>query len=152
MVMTLRNFILIVSIVLISSFSAFAQNVENKQGPSSITSPASEKINSTTSPGAESQSQPANLPATLPQQQRAKPFSQQTSAPGAKLNQPGAFPGQPGTVSPPGPMPVPTSKPGPLAPQQITPTPKQPTVVPDGLTEKQNIQPGQAGKKHEPEF
>jgi general secretion pathway protein D len=150
MVMTLRNFILIASIVFVSSLSAFAQSIENKQGPSSIAPPASETIDSTASQGIASENQPANLPALLPQEQKSVPFSQETLPPDAKINQPGAFPGQPGTVSPTGPMPVPKGMPGPLAPKQIIPTSKQPTFVPERTMGQQGIKTGQTGKVEPP--
>ncbi|MGZ6231240.1 MAG: hypothetical protein ACXWMO_10795, partial [Syntrophales bacterium] len=93
MVMILRNFILIVSIICIFSLSAFAQTVEQEQNPSNIGSPPSQTANPTALQGASSQDQPASPAAQLPQPQNAVPAGQQ--APDTQLNQSGAFPGQP---------------------------------------------------------
>jgi general secretion pathway protein D len=146
MVMTLRNFILLISIVCISSLSACAQTVEKKQGSSTIGFPSSDTINSTATQGSASQNQPANLPASLPQQQELTPVEQKTAVPDVKLNQFGTSSSETGTVSPPGSASAPTGIPGPLAPQQVIPPLNQPTLVPERMTEQQRTQTGQAGK------
>ena len=126
MVMILRNFILIVSIVCIFSLSAFAQTVEQEQNPSNIGSPSSETANPTILQGTAPQDQPASPTAQLPQPQSSVPSGGQ--APGAIIDQSVSLPGQPGKPSLPSPVTLPTTIPGPPSPQQITSPAIQPTL------------------------
>ena len=112
MVMTLRNFILLISIVCISSFSACAQTIEKKQGPSAIGPPSSGTIDSEASQGSAPQNQPANLPASatksspesLVPQQMTSPTKQPTQVPEWMTEQQKTQPRQAEKMQPSGPV------------------------------------------------